>query len=96
LILYRTKILRLLLACKIEYDPKAVRQLHKLNKQIAAKILDGIEAYADNPIETKTKKLKTPFDGAYRLRIGDYRVIFYKEDDLMLVSKIAHRKQVYL
>jgi len=45
---------------------------------------------------TKTKKLKTPFDGAYRLRIGDYRVIFFQEDKLMLISKIAHRKQVYL
>ena len=84
------------MACKIEYDPKALKQLQKLNKHEAAKILDGIEAYAENPIKTKTKKLKTPFDGAYRLRIGDYRVIFYEEEGLMLISKIAHRKQVYL
>jgi len=84
------------LAYKIEYDPKAVKQLQKLNKSIASAILDGIEEFASNPIVTKTKKLRTPFDGAYRLRIGDYRVIFYQEDDLMLISKIAHRKQVYL
>ena len=81
---------------KIEYDPKSIKQLRKLNKQIASKILDGIEEYASNPISTKIKKLKTPFDGAYRLRIGDYRVVFYKEDGLMLISKIAHRKQVYI
>ena len=81
---------------KIEYDPKAFKQLQKLNKHEAAKILDGIEAYAKNPVKTKTKKLKTPFEGAYRLRIGDYRVIFYEEEGLMLISKIAHRKQVYL
>ena len=80
----------------IEYDPKAVRQLQKLNKHEASKILDGIEKYANNPIKTKIKKLKTPFDGAYRLRIGDYRVVFYEDDNLMLISKIAHRKQVYL
>jgi len=84
------------LACKIEYDPKAIKQLQKLNKHEASKILDGIEAYVSDPIKTKIKKLKTPFDGAYRLRIGDYRVIFYEEEDLMLISKIAHRKQVYL
>lgn len=84
------------MAYKIEYDPKAVKQLQKLNKSIASDILDGIEEFASNPIVTKTKKLRTPFDGAYRLRIGDYRVIFYQEDDLMLISKIAHRKQVYL
>ena len=81
---------------KIEYDSKAVKQLQKLNKHEASKILDGIEAYASDPIKTKIKKLKTPFDGAYRLRIGDYRVVFYEEEGLMLISKIAHRKQVYL
>ena len=81
---------------EIKYDPKAVKQLQKLNKHEASKILDGIEAYASDSIKTKIKKLKTPFDGAYRLRIGDYRVVFYEEKGLMLVSKIAHRKQVYL
>jgi len=84
------------LGYKVAYDPKAVKQLQKLNKHEASKILDGIEAYAKEPIKTKIKKLKTPFDGAYRLRIGDYRVVFYEEEGLMLISKIAHRKQVYL
>jgi mRNA interferase RelE/StbE len=84
------------LGYEIEYDPKAVKQLQKLNKHEASKILDDIEAYASDPIKTKIKKFKTPFDGAYRLRIGDYRVVFYEEEGLMLISKIAHRKQVYL
>ncbi len=84
------------MAYNIEYDPKAVKQLQKLDRSIASKILDGIEEFAQNPVLTKIKKLKTPFDGAYRLRIGDYRVVFYQEDNLMLISRIAHRKQVYL
>jgi len=84
------------LVYKIEYDPKALKQLQKLDKHEASKILEGIETYANDPVTTKTKKLKTPFDGAYRLRIGDYRVIFFQDDELMLISKIAHRKQVYL
>lgn len=82
--------------CSIEYDPKAVKQLKKLDKHEASQILDGIEEYASNQNSTKIKKLKTPFDGACRLRIGDYRVIFYQEDSLILISKIAHRKQLYL
>jgi len=84
------------LAYDIQYDPKAVKQLKKLNKQIASKILDRIEEYSSNPISTKIKKLKTPFEGAYRLGIGDYRVIFYEEDKLILISKIAHRKEIYI
>lgn len=84
------------MAYNIEYDPKALKQLQKLDKSIASKILDGIEEFSNNPVLTKIKKLKTPFDGAYRLRIGDYRVVFYQENDLMLISKISHRKDVYL
>lgn len=80
----------------IEYDPKALKQLKKLDKSVAEFLLDGIEEFASNPVLTKIKKLKTPFDGAYRLRIGDYRVIFYQENELMLISKIAHRKDVYI
>ena len=84
------------MAYKIEYDPKAVKQLKKLDKSIATDILDCIEQFATTPVLTKIKKLKTPFDGAYRLRCGDYRIVFFQEDKLMLISKIAHRKQVYL
>lgn len=84
------------MAYNIEYDPKALKQLQKMDKSIASKILDGIEEFASNPVLTKIKKLKTPFDGAYRLRIGDYRVVFYQENNLMLVSRIAHRKEVYI
>ena len=79
----------------IQYDSKALKELKKLNRDVASNILDGIEDYFQNPISTKIKKLKTPFDGAYRLRLGDYRVVFYQEDDFILISKIAHRKQVY-
>lgn len=86
----------LLLAYNIEYDPKAFKQLQKLDKSIALELLDGVEEFASNPVLTKIKKLKTPFDGAYRSRIGAYRVVFYQENDLMLISKIAHRKDVYI
>ncbi len=84
------------MAYKIEYDPKVLKQLKKLDSSIANEVLDCIEQFATNSILTKIKKLKTPFEGAYRLRCGDYRVVFYHEDELMLISKIAHRKQVYL
>ena len=80
------------MAYNIEYDSKAVKQLQKLNKAITSDLLDGIEDFASNPILTKIKKLKTPFDRAYRLRIGDYRVVFFQEENLMLISRIAHRK----
>ncbi|CAA6810731.1 MAG: Plasmid stabilization system [uncultured Campylobacterales bacterium] len=79
----------------IQYDPKVIKQLKKLDKKSIITILDSIEKYAKNPNAKKVIKLKTPFDNTYRLRIGDYRVLFYTEDDLLLISSIAHRKNVY-
>lgn len=83
------------MAYNIEYDPKVFKQLSKLDKTDVKAILDKIERFAEEPMLTQIKKLKTPFDGAYRLRAGNYRVIFYLENDLMLISKVAHRKNVY-
>jgi mRNA interferase RelE/StbE len=80
----------------MQYDPKVIKQLEKLDKSIAKQLLDGIEEFATTPVLTKIKKLKTAFDGAYSLGIGDYRVVFYQENDLKLISRIAHRKEVYI
>lgn len=83
------------MAYSIEYDPKVFKQLSKIDKKDVKDILDKIERFANEPILTQIKKLKTPFDGAYRLRAGNYRIVFYLENNLMLISKIAHRKNVY-
>ena len=69
----------------MQYDPKVIKQLEKLDKSIAKQLLDGIEEFATTPVLTKIKKLKTAFDGAYSLGIGDYRVVFYQENDLKLI-----------
>lgn len=83
------------MAYNIEYDPKVLKQLSKIDKKEIKDIFEKIERFAEEPILTQIKKLKTPFDGAYRLRAGNYRVVFYLEENLMLISKIAHRKNVY-
>ena len=44
------------MAYNVEYDPKAVKQLRKLDKSIANSLLDGIEEFANHPVLTKIKK----------------------------------------
>lgn len=83
------------MAYNIEYDPKVLKQLSKIDKAELKTIFEKIERFAEEPVITQIKKLKTPFEGAYRLRAGNYRIIFYLENNLMLVSKIAHRKNIY-
>lgn len=57
-----------LLAYKIKDDSKVFKQLCKIDKKEVKDILDKIESFAEEPILTQIKKLKIPFDRAYRLR----------------------------
>ncbi|MCU0468134.1 MAG: type II toxin-antitoxin system RelE/ParE family toxin [Arcicella sp.] len=86
----------------IEFTSKAQKELGKLPKQILAKVLDKIAELSNDPRPTGHKKL-TNFhipnasDKLYRIRIGDYRVIYEIEDEVVTVTivKVAHRKKVY-
>ncbi len=65
-------------------------------KQVVQKIIPAVMALANNPRPSGCKKLKGSKYN-YRIRIGDYRVIYEIEDAILRVSVLAasHRKDVY-
>ena len=73
---------------------KALKELSKLDKAQANKILDAVENLANYPDVRNIKKLKnhTP---THRLRVGDYRVLFDIEDNSIIVGRIRHRQKAY-
>jgi len=73
---------------------KALKELSKLDKAQANKILNTIEALANYPNVQNIKKLKN-FQPQYRLRVGDYRVLFDIEDNSIIVGRIRHRQKAY-
>ncbi len=79
----------------VKLTRKAQKQLDKLPDQIAFPILDDIEALADNPRPFGSKKLKGR--NAYRIRHGNYRVIYDIFDSILIIEVVAvgHRKNVY-
>jgi mRNA interferase RelE/StbE len=76
--------------------PKALRHLAALPKSDQERITQRIDALADDPRPPGAKALQGQH-GLYRLRSGDYRIIYKIEDDrlLVLVIKIGHRRDVY-
>lgn len=74
---------------------KAQKQLDKLSNNIADPIFDAIARLEDNPRPSGYKKLKGR-DG-YRIRTGNYRVIYDILDTELIVDIIAlgHRKDIY-
>jgi mRNA interferase RelE/StbE len=73
----------------------AQKQIMKLDKKVIPQIKSAIASLADNPRPQGCQKLKG--EEAYRIRVGDYRVIYEVNDDIILVTvvTVGHRKDVY-
>ncbi|MFA6378975.1 MAG: type II toxin-antitoxin system RelE/ParE family toxin [Candidatus Omnitrophota bacterium] len=82
---------------KVVYLDQVEQDLRVLDKGIIRKILSKIEKYLAQDPKKLGKALKGDFDGYWRYRWGDYRVIYRiaEKDVLILVLRIAHRKDVY-
>ncbi len=79
----------------INYSKQALDFLGKLQRSEKYKIITKIEQYAESPdaLKNQVKKLKgLPF---YRLRVGDYRVVFDESGLILSIVKIGHRKNIY-
>ena len=80
---------------RIEFHPRARRELAKLPKMIAERIANAIDDLEFNPRPHGCKKLAGR--DAWRIRIGDYRVIYQIHDGrlFVLVVRIGHRSDIY-
>jgi mRNA interferase RelE/StbE len=81
---------------RIDIAPGAQRQLRKLDPQARRRIQAAIELLAEEPRPPAAKMLVNS-DGAWRVRVGDYRVIYDIEDDRLVVLVLAagHRREIY-
>lgn len=77
----------------ISYEKGALQELEKLEVSISQRIIKKVEELSDNPFSKDIKRLKGSND--FRLRVGDYRVIFSIEGDSIIVYKVGHRKNIY-
>ena len=80
---------------KIELSKKARKNLDKLSDAIANPILSAIGSLADNPRPAGCKKLKGR--KGYRIRVGDYRVIYEIFDEVLSIEVVdlGHRGKIY-
>ena len=82
---------------KVAYLDSVEEDLKKLDKAIARKILNRIETYLARDPKELGKSLKGDFQGYWRYRWGDYRVIYKisAREILVTVLRISNRKDVY-
>ena len=79
----------------IRFKSSADKELDALPGQQRTRILRAIRNFGENPRPPGCKKLKGL--NMYRIRVGEYRVIYEIHDDVLivLVIRVAHRRDAY-
>jgi len=80
---------------QVTVTPAADRSIAKLPREVRRRITEHLVALAENPRPPGSIKLTG--QDAYRIRVGDYRIIYTIQDDrlIVLVVDVGHRRDVY-
>ncbi len=80
---------------RIELRPAALRALHKLDPPVGRRLQGAIALLAQDPRPPGARALKGR--PGLRVRVGDYRIIYIVNDDVLLVVVVTlgHRREVY-
>ena len=81
---------------RVEFTRRANKQFQALPAQIKRRVLPKIESLAQDPRPSGVVKLSGE-ENTYRIRVGNYRVVYNIEDDRLqvLVFRVDHRRDVY-
>jgi mRNA interferase RelE/StbE len=80
---------------KVEWTEKAVGDLEKLDKLIARRIVRKVSWLAANFDKVTPEPLAGDLKGTYKLRIGDWRVIYTVKYDIAVIYFAGHRRDIY-
>lgn len=81
---------------KIEWKRSAVKELEKLPRKTLARVIEAVNDLGRDPYPDGVRKLAGS-ERTYRIRVGDYRVLYSIFDDQLVIEiiRIKHRKDVY-
>ncbi|PHM07297.1 type II toxin-antitoxin system RelE family toxin [Nostoc sp. 'Peltigera malacea cyanobiont' DB3992] len=81
---------------EVKFSKGAKKQFRKLPLDVQERIQTKINDLAIEPRPNGVKKLQGD-DNSYRIRVGDYRVVYELDDDVLIVTviKIGHRSEIY-
>lgn len=77
----------------VQFKPAAVKDIKGIPARSQSRILAKIEAMSDD-LNSDVKRL-TGSTREYRLRVGDYRVLFEIEGKSILIYRVRHRREAY-
>jgi mRNA interferase RelE/StbE len=81
---------------RVDYRPTAVKDLDGIPIRVQDKIFAAVDALGHNPLPRGTKKIKDARN-RFRIRVGDYRIVYriHFDERLVQVEFVRHRKDIY-
>ncbi|MDK9694044.1 MAG: type II toxin-antitoxin system RelE/ParE family toxin [Sulfurimonas sp.] len=79
---------------QIEIRKSAIKDLKSINEPFKTNLHNKILELQNFPNIPNIKKL-TNFEPAYRLRVGDYRILFDVIDETVIIGRVLHRQNSY-
>lgn len=83
---------------QLTFSDTALKSLKRIPKSDVERIITAIEELAKDPDnKTNVKRLTNHSEAIYRLRVGNYRVLYDRHDPIRIIAVIAigHRKDIY-
>jgi len=78
---------------KVELKPKAIKDFKSIPKADGKRIVEKLQLLENN-LKGDIKRL-TNYTPEYRMRIGDWRILFEVEEEKIIVYRIRHRREAY-
>ena len=81
---------------EIEWKRGAVKELKRLPEHVVSRVYQAVDELARNPYPSGVVKLSGS-ERTYRIRVGDYRVIYTVEERILLIEiiRVRHRRDAY-
>ena len=82
---------------QVDFTPAAERDLSRLDVSVARRVLKRLRWLAENVETISPEALRGPWRGVFKLRVGDYRVIYTydRAERKIIVHFVRHRRRVY-
>ena len=80
---------------KVEWTERAIKDIERLDKPIAQRILRKLDWFSRNFERLNPEPLSGRFKGTFKLRLGEWRVIYTIEGETAVIQFVGHRREIY-
>ena len=80
---------------KVEWEKEALEDLQKIDRPIVKRILNKISWFSQHFSNITPESLSGDMAGLFKLRVGDWRVVYVIEEDVIIIKVVGHRREIY-